>query len=100
MVEIEPAASANFLQNKLRVADIESERLVFIDANTLILRPLHCMWKNEPAHFLARPAMRFRDESDASWASMPEELHLPYSPYFNSGYFVMNTAEKAELSNK
>lgn len=71
-VEVEnvgPLDDDYFLINKTRIADLDADRLVFLDADTVVLGPLNTLWEGRSADVIARiprtSARIFRSRSGA-----------------------------------
>jgi hypothetical protein len=79
-----------FLGNKAYCCDVDSERLLFLDADTLVLGPLERLWSGWSHDFRARPANagfgpRWAHEV---WTETFRGLGTLPIPMFNSGVLL------------
>jgi hypothetical protein len=79
-----------FLGNKVYASEVEAERVLFLDADTLVLRPLERLWAGWSCDFRARPANagfgpRWKHET---WIETFRHLGAAPLPMFNSGVLL------------
>jgi hypothetical protein len=87
--EVGPLHDKDFLINKTYVCHSEADRLVFLDADTLVLAPLDQVWNKTEADFIARIATYGTAKEDVErWTRLLSSLNASDVPYFNSGFFV------------
>lgn len=86
-----------FLANKTQITSIDADRLVFLDADTAVLRPLEHVWKNCDSDIIARvdEAYEREDFPNRLWNDALALVGAPAGPYLNSGFIVFqNRAHK------
>jgi len=79
-----------FFGNKILLGERRASRVVFLDADTLILRPLELLWAGKPCDFLARVGMAYEQAGwdRSAWAAAFAELGRDEIPMFNAGVLV------------
>ena len=87
-----------FLINKVYSCKSLADRIVFLDADTLIFRPLHDIWADSKADFIGRHESFYEKEefNQQYWKKILNSINAKSTtPYFNSGFFVFqNNAHK------
>jgi hypothetical protein len=99
-VEWEDVRAGEFLLNKTCMTDSEAERLIFLDADTLVLGRLETVYEGSGKDFLARianPYLRGNWNTDA-WRAACARLGAKPVPYFNSGFVVFQNASHKRLA--
>ena len=88
-----------FLFNKIHMINSSAERVVFLDADTLVLRPIENVFENSGKDFLARvtnPYMR-PAWSTAAWQKACAAVNAAVGPYFNSGFVIFQNSSHRKL---
>ena len=90
-----------FLINKTYVTQSKAERVVFLDADTLVLKCLDSVWQGVTADFIARVDSGAKKNSwkQQRWEETLQKVGAsPDSPYFNSGFFICQNGSHKHLS--
>jgi hypothetical protein len=89
--EVEPIDPGYFLLNKVRACESDAERVVYLDTDTLVLRPLDDLVERDEdltarvVSYVATP-----EWSADAWArTLRDVAGAEPGPYFNSGFFVL-----------
>jgi hypothetical protein len=87
---VEPLFGPYFYGNKLHLCDTDAERAVFLDSDTVVLRPLQDLWRFRPQALLARPgaAMAMPNWNRETWRGLCETIGARPVPMFNAGLLV------------
>ncbi len=99
---VEPLFGEHFFGNKLHLCDTAADRVVFLDADTVVLQPLDRIWANRTEHFLARPerpVMRHLSGLCSAsctcgtwnpkvWQQLFETIKAEEVPMFNAGLLI------------
>ena len=90
-----------FLLNKTYISESQAERVVFLDADTLILSPLQQVWEGINADFIARIASQYQSSkwNHIEWNNLLSRINALEVPYFNSGFCVFQNGSHKALSN-
>lgn len=79
-----------FYGNKLYVCDVDAERVVFLDTDTLVFSPLDRVWNGRSAQVIARVAAAY-DSSNWNaelWRETCSRFGMGIVPMFNTGFIV------------
>lgn len=97
--DVEPVDDDYFLINKTRLADLDANRLVFLDADTVVLAPLNSLWEGRSADVIARIATSYErsDFPESLWRRALSLVEAPPTPYFNTGVLVLQNGVQREL---
>jgi hypothetical protein len=87
---VPPLFGGYFYGNKTYLCGQESDRVVFLDTDTLVLRPLDLLWANRDAGLLARVGTVFSNKAwnHAAWKAAFAKLDCSPLPMFNAGLLV------------
>ncbi len=89
-----------FLFNKLRMTESSADRLIFLDADTLVLRPIEKVFKYSRADFLGRftPPYTRPTWNNQGWlaACAAVKAERP-APYFNCGFVVFQNGAQHKV---
>ena len=98
---VEPLFGEYFHGNKLYLCDTHAERVVFLDADTVVLRPLERIWERREESFLARrgTAMRSAKWDAAVWRGLLRTVGGQRVPMFNAGVLVFQNGSHRQLKN-
>jgi hypothetical protein len=79
-----------FHGNKLYLCETSAARLIFLDADTVVLRSLDLLWQGSTADFLARPgsAMALPAWNHEVWHKLFRKIDRNPIPMFNAGVLV------------
>jgi SAM-dependent methyltransferase len=79
-----------FYGNKIHLCTRLAPRVVFLDTDTLVLRPIDKIWENKDVDLLARPgaAWNYGDWNSAVWSSTFRRVGASEIPMFNAGCLV------------
>lgn len=96
---VEPLDPRYFLINKTRFTGSRGGRAIFLDADTLVLRPLDEVFRGVDADFIARPASAYhgRQWNRRAWEELFAKLDAPPVPYFNAGFFVFQNGSHRRI---
>jgi len=85
-----PLFGPYFYGNKLYLCDTPAQRVIFLDADTLVLRPIGALWQDRPHDFLARrgTAMATSNWNRAVWRNLFFSSGTTELPMFNAGVLV------------
>ena len=97
--DVEPLDDDYFLINKTRIAALDADRLVFLDADTVVLRPLETLWEGRSADVIARIATSYErpDFPEQLWHRALSLVEAPPTPYFNTGVLVLQNGAQRKL---
>jgi hypothetical protein len=90
----------SFYVNKAYVCESESERTVFLDADTVVRRPIDLIWSRSNADVIARLTARVFEPtwSKSLWDDVQTKVGgTPGYPYFNSGCVVFQNGAHRKL---
>jgi|GEM_PF-1774702 len=99
-----------FFINKTHVCNRDAERLIFLDADTIIMKPIDSIYKNINSDLLARPVMGYPNSiwerslvlekwDLQKWVELLGMVGAnPGTPYFNSGFFICQNGSHQKLS--
>lgn len=84
---VAPLYGSYFYGNKTYVSMARGQRIIFLDTDTVVKKPLHPIWLNERASFMARPGSSYEnpDWNREVWNRSFEKR--PY-PMFNAGFMI------------
>jgi SAM-dependent methyltransferase len=97
---IDPLLGDYFYGNKLFVCESQYGRAIFLDADTLVLKPLQRLYEGTSADLLARPgsASALPGWDEQSWQSTFRKLRLgPPVPMLNAGVLVFQNGAHARI---
>jgi hypothetical protein len=99
VIEVKNVSKNNFLENKTHIEGIKTDRLAFLDADTIVLDELDKVWESEDADFIARKDQHYcsKNFEEEKWYSVLEEEDANVGPYFNSGFFVFQNRSHSNL---
>jgi hypothetical protein len=99
---VAPLFGRYFYGNKLHLCDTPARRVVFLDADTLVLRSLGTLWKNRGASFLARrgSAMARSTWNQPVWHELFAGAGTKEIPMFNAGVLVFQGGSHARLKGR
>lgn len=91
-VEVEKVKNKNkeyFLENKTYVGEVKSEKVIYLDCDTVVLKDISNIWKNNE-EFVARKDSAYESGkyfNIEKWKSIALKKSGKKGPYFNSGFF-------------
>ena len=90
-----------FLANKTQITSIDADRLVFLDADTAVLRPLEHVWENCDSDIIARvdEAYEREDFPTRLWNDALSLVDAPEGPYLNSGFIVFQNGSHEQIGD-
>jgi hypothetical protein len=108
---VEPLFGEYFFGNKLHLCDSEAGRVVFLDADTVVLRPLNSIWENRTEQFLARPERPVslhpwgicRPDCTCGswkpkvWRQLFEIIQVEEIPLFNAGLLIFQRSSHVQI---
>ena len=92
VVEAEPVIDGYFFSNKSYLCGRDASRVLYLDADTLVLKPLHQIWESSSADFLGRPTTGYTlpHWNQPGWQHALEKVGAEQViPYFNAGFFIL-----------
>lgn len=98
--EVDPVMDDYFVSNKLWVCESDADRVIFLDADTLVLRSIDDLWADTDADFIGRPASQYRSDSwdEGYWREVVERLGGSSVPYFNAGFLVFQNRAQRKVA--
>lgn len=96
-----PKHPAYFFANKTYALETDSESMVFLDADTVVLRELDNVVEACDADFRARPATAWetgRNFDRLAWADACRKLNAPVGIYYNCGFVVFRGGKQKKLA--
>jgi hypothetical protein len=90
-----------FYVNKAYLCQSEAERTVFLDADTLVLRPIDSIWRRSRADVIGRPTSRVFEPtwSRSLWNDVQRSVGGSDDyPYFNAGCMVFQNGAHRKLA--
>jgi hypothetical protein len=102
VVEVPPLHSTDFLINKTYAVQSKADRVIFLDADTLVLRPLDQIWKNRDTDVIGRIETEFnRRWKHETWHRVLAEVGAsPETPYFNTGFFILQNGSQRRIAER
>ncbi len=98
IVEVESLREDNFLINKVYALTRTTDRLIFLDADTLVLKPIDTIYQDTGADFIGRPASRYTwQDGQNKWLQVLEKYKCRDIPYFNCGFFIFQNGSHLSL---
>lgn len=90
VVSVPPLFGSYFYGNKLHLCDTPARRVLFLDADTLVLRPIGSLWQGRTEGLLARrgTAMATSNWNRAVWRNLFFSCGTQEVPMFNAGVLV------------
>ena len=91
-VEVEEVENRNedyFLENKTYISEVNSEKVIYLDCDTLIIRDINKIWKKESKSFISRRDSSYESGEcfrSKSWDSILSKRNARKGAYFNSGF--------------
>lgn len=97
--EVRPLMSDYFLSNKAWICESDAERVIFLDADTLVLRSIDEVWRGRDEDFIGRPASQYRSHTwdEAYWQEVSRRAGAGPAPYFNAGFFIFQNGAQRRL---
>ena len=97
--EVESLDSHYFMINKIYLARRKAERLIFLDADTMVMKPLDEVWARVESDFCARVASSYGASgwNQGEWLEALERVSAPEVPYFNCGFVVFQNGAHRKL---
>ena len=88
-----------FLINKTYITKSQADRVIFLDADTLVLKPLDQVWKGINADFIGRveSVCSKPQWNQQSWLALLQKLNAVETPYFNSGFVIFQNGSHRNL---
>ena len=102
VVEVPPLDANYFLLNKTYAVQSEADRVIFLDADTLVLRPLDHTWERTNADVIGRIETEFnRRWKHDTWQDVLGRVGAPSTtPYFNSGFFILQNGSHKRIGRR
>jgi Methyltransferase domain len=90
-----------FYANKVYLCSRSASRVVFLDTDTLILRPLDLLWEGRDADFLARVGTAYNgpDWAQEVWEATLHRVGASEVPMFNAGVLVFQNGSHRCIEN-
>ncbi len=88
---VPPLFGKYFMGNKVYVGTRSAPRVVYLDADTIVRRPLYLLWQQrQSADVIGRVGTAYKDKmwNDAVWVKTFESIGSSTVPKFNSGVLV------------
>ena len=100
--EVSPLAGTYFLINKTYLTESDAERVIFLDADTLVLGSLDNIWKQSNADFIGRIAVGYHKDkwNQRRWKRALRGVGAEsITPYFNSGFIVFQNGSHRRVGS-
>jgi hypothetical protein len=90
-----------FYANKIHLCSRSASRVIFLDTDTLILRPLDLLWQERDADFLARVGSAYNGTTWARdvWEATSRGVGASDVPMFNTGVMVFQNGSHRRIEN-
>lgn len=100
--EVDTLSHDFFLLNKTYLTRSPADRVVFLDADTLVIRSLDHLWVDSEADLLARedPFYYREDWDEEGWKEQLQRVSAPPFPYLNSGVLVFQHGSHRQLASR
>ena len=97
--EVAPIVDGYFLSSKVYLTQRESNRVVFLDADTMVLKPLDLLYSNVPADFLGRVAGQYHSVNwnQQKWDDALRLVDAAPTPYFNCGLTIFQNGSQRRI---
>ncbi len=98
--EVDPLMDNYFMINKCYAFTVEADRLIYLDVDTIILKPIDIIYQDSQADFLGRIASHYcTDGKQRDWLDILEKYEARNVPYFNAGFYIFQNNSHRELFN-
>lgn len=100
--EVSPLSEAYFLINKTYLTQSDAERVIFLDADTLVLGSLDNIWKRSDADFIGRVAVGYYKDkwNQHQWKRALHSVGAESTtPYFNSGFVIFQNGAHRQIGS-
>ena len=99
--EVDSLDNNYFLLNKTYITQCQAERVILLDADTLILSPIDQVWRTINADFIARIASQYRSSQwdHDKWNTLFSRINGSQVPYFNCGFCIFQNGAQAALAD-
>ena len=79
----------------------QADRVVYLDSDTIIMKPIDYLWQNDKSDFIGRPATAYgrEDWNQTQWLETLQSLNADETPYFNAGFFIFQNGAHRQLKN-
>ena len=99
--EVEPLSGSYFLINKVYMCQSRADRVIFLDADTMVLKPLDSLYRNVASDFIGRVAGQYQNENwdQEQWVQALGLVNADETPYFNSGLIIFQNGTQQRISS-
>jgi hypothetical protein len=99
--EVSPLFGRYFYGNKLHLCDTPARRVIFLDADTIVLRPLDALWQGRQEQLLARrgTAMSAPNWNHQVWRDLVLSSGSREVPMFNAGVLLFQHGSHLRLKD-
>ena len=99
--EVEPLIDGYFLVNKVYMCDSRSDRVIFLDADTMVLKSLDSLYRNVDSDFIGRVAGQCENKNwdQEKWVKALGLVNADETPYFNSGLIIFQNGAQRRISS-
>lgn len=80
----------------------KAERVIYLDSDTLVMKPLDSLWEQYPnCDLIARPASAYgrEDWDQENWIKLLDSLNASFIPYLNAGFLIFQNGSHEKLKN-
>ncbi len=97
--QVTPQFGTYFHGNKIYVCTRAASRVVFLDADTLILRPLDLVWQGQDADILARVGKAYENPcwNQRIWEETFDSVNSRVVPMYNAGFLVFQNQAQVRI---
>jgi len=99
--EVEPLIDGYFLINKVYMCDSRADRVIFLDADTMVLKSLDSLYRNVDSDFIGRVAGQCQNQNwdQEKWVKALGVVNADETPYFNSGLIIFQNGAQQRISS-
>ena len=99
--EVEPLIDGYFLGNKVYMCDSRADRVIFLDADTMVLKSLDSLYRNVDSDFIGRVAGQCENKNwdQEKWVKALGLVNADETPYFNSGLIIFQNGAQRRISS-
>jgi hypothetical protein len=96
---VPPLFGKYFYGNKLHLCSRRAARVVFLDTDTMVQRPLHLLWDGRQEDFLARVGTAYEGSlwNKDVWNRTADAVGAPLVPMFNAGVLVFQNGAHRKI---
>ena len=99
--EVEPLSDDYFLINKVYMCQSRADRVIFLDADTMVLKSLDSLYRNVDSDFIGRVAGQCQNKNwdQEKWVEGLGLVNADETPYFNSGLVIFQNRAQQRIGS-